>query len=367
MFHKRTRFGWLTLLVLTAFVTACGEEGAPESPATQIEEPVLHTDPAGPIEITMTPLDTSGADSRIGALQFVSGYVLTSDHDTFGGLSGLVITSDDEMLALEDVGLLVGAELVFDADSDKLIGLGNTYIHALTDADGAPLNPPPYDSSDAERCPSATADVYETRDTIGQHDSEGIDVGPDLDLYVTFERHHRVIRYGQNGAENIPLPEDLLHAPCNAGLEAIAILPSGDLLLIGEGIHNADRSLRAWKVSADSTTELSYPYVEGFRPTGLAALPNGDALVVERFFTPAIGNKARILKVSAESIAAAGMLDAQEIAFFDGQNFPIDNLDGIAVRSTSGGETDVFLVSDHNFSPDRQRTLLLQFRIINEM
>lgn len=350
-------------LLLALPLTACGDTGDSEQAASSPETPLLHSNPPGPINITLTPLEIEGAELEIGALSYVSGYVLTADHDTFGGLSGLAINDQDQILALEDIGLLVTADMMIEAGTEKLVWFANAYIHAVESESGGPLNPPPYDSEEAERCPSSTADVYEVRSTIGQHDTEGIDVGPNGDRYISFERHHRVLHYTSDGIVSVALPESVLHAPCNASLEAIALLKDGGILVVGEGIHNEDGSLKAW-VSKDGTyRELKYPYVEGFRPTGLAALDDGDVLVVERFFVPGIGNKSRILRIESQSLSEPGQIIANEIAFFDGQNFPIDNLEGLATRETAAGETDIFLVSDHNFSPERQRTLLLQFRL----
>ena len=63
-------------------------------------------------------------------------------------------------------------------------------------------------------------------------------------------------------------------------------------------------------------------------------------------------------------IKDGGLVDGAALATAD-MAYQIDNMEGIGVHRTAGGETVLTLVSDDNFSPI-QRTLLLQFTLVGE-
>ncbi len=98
----------------------------------------------------------------------------------------------------------------------------------------------------------------------------------------------------------------------------------------------------------------------GFAPTAACALPGGEILVLERFYTPAEGVKARLTLIPAGEPAAGARLRPRELALLE-PPFPVDNLEAMAARR-EGERTLVYLLSDDNYSP-LQRTLLLCFAL----
>ena len=100
---------------------------------------------------------------------------------------------------------------------------------------------------------------------------------------------------------------------------------------------------------------------DGFDITDLAFLPDGDLLLLERWFKPFRGVGLRIRRVPGHSIQKGATLDGSYLIEADlGQE--IDNMEGISIHR-SQGRTVITLVSDNNFS-FLQRNLLLEFELV---
>jgi hypothetical protein len=72
----------------------------------------------------------------------------------------------------------------------------------------------------------------------------------------------------------------------------------------------------------------------------------------------------RLRRIPLASLKDGALVDGPVLAAAD-MGYQIDNMEGIGVHRTPGGETVLTLVSDDNFSPI-QRTLLLQFTLVGE-
>ena len=294
---------------------------------------------AGPLSVTMLPVKvTPDGAPRIGALTLLAAYQLRSDHPRLGGLSSLALSSDGRTLVLlSDRGHWLSARLV-QAPGGALKSLKDWQIQPIRDADGAPVQRP-------------------------WHDAEGIARAPDGAWLISFEWHHRIWRYprGLLGGRPAPLrlPPELREAPGNGGLEAIAALPDGRLLLICEHFMNQDGTHRGWIGQDGALRPLSYVSEEGFAPTDLAVVPgSGDVLVLERAFSVLRGNRARILRIRAAALRPGARLRGEELARLE-PPMRVDNFEGLAVQRHSSGALLVYLVSDDNFSV-LQQTLLYQ-------
>ena len=99
----------------------------------------------------------------------------------------------------------------------------------------------------------------------------------------------------------------------------------------------------------------------GYENTDATLLPSGDVLVLERHFSLVRGVSMRIRRLTQSSIKPSATVDGDVLVEAD-LGYQIDNMEGIAV-SHLNGETRITVISDNNYRPQYQRTLLLQFAL----
>lgn len=300
---------------------------------------------AGQLAVEAIPIRLSAEEpgpQRLGGLTFVSGFELRSPDRRFGGLSGLALSADGSMLyAVSDRGFWISIVTRHDAEG-RLITLGAMEMADLQTPAGTPVG-------------------------SGQRDAEGLAWERDGSFIVSFEQIHRLWRYPpppaafRAPAQPMPVPAELAGAPNNGGIEGIAVLPDGRILMITEEYENPDGSVKGWFLEQGRFDSVSYVPSQGFRLTDIAALANGDILVLERRYGLLSSWAARIKRVPKESLRAGARLSGQELARLD-PPLVVDNFEGIAVREDPNAGTLVYIISDDNYSP-LQRTLLLQFRL----
>ncbi|MDP6342320.1 MAG: esterase-like activity of phytase family protein [Alphaproteobacteria bacterium] len=304
---------------------------------------------AGPPAVRAEAISLNSEDPnqrRLGRLHYLAGVELDSDDPRFGGLSGLSLAADGRRLvAITDLGNWLRAELQFDGDG-RLTGLAGVALGRLKGENGAPL---PEKGGKRER------------------DAEAVERLARGGYLVSFERRHRVLRYPGVDLAGRPvpfaIPPDIDGAPRNGGVEAMTPLPDGRILLLSEDFRDAGGNLIGWLYSADGNFlgRLSLTATGIFRPTDLAALPNGDVLLLERRYTVAGGAGARLSRLAADQIRPGGRLDGEELAVL-APPLAVDNFEGLAVVPAPRGGWLIYLLSDDNFNP-LQRTLLLQFHL----
>ncbi|MGE3932844.1 MAG: esterase-like activity of phytase family protein [Rhodospirillaceae bacterium] len=296
-----------------------------------------------PLSAAALPLNPENLEqSAVGALVYRGGLHLRSSDPRFGGLSGLSVSPDGRRLvAVSDRGYWVTATLVYDEVgllADAVAG----EIGDLADPDGAPVADTPL--NDAEEL---------VRD------------GPDW--LVTFERHHRIWRYPATPGgfamrpQRVPDPPGLARAPPNGGLEALARLPDGRLFGLVEGRDGEGGRTPGWVGTPGRWLPLEYVRTGIFRPTGAAALPDGDVVVLERRFTLLGGPGARLARVPAAALRHGAAVEGTALAVL-APPLVVDNMEGIAARRGANGETILYLVSDDNYNV-LQRTILLMFAL----
>lgn len=276
------------------------------------------------------------AVDHVGSFRFRGAVTFAAPH--VGGLSGLaVLDGNRQLVAISDRAQIVTARL-------RLDGQGG-----LAAVESPVLRPLPL-----ERRPKAGERLS---------DSEELAALPDGGWLVSFERAHRILRYGPGFAHPVmlPTPPGAEDAPSNGGMEALTVLPDGRLLAFEEG-EDGPQPRPAWlgtpPVRGDGDwAVMSYRPAAGFRPTGAATLPDGDALVLERRVSWIGGWGSRIVRLPAASLRAGADLSGVELARLESP-FITENFEGIAVTRGPAGETLVWLISDDNFSP-LQRTLLV--------
>ena len=286
------------------------------------------------------------ARRQFGLLEFRGGLALRSSFKNFGGMSAIRVASDGaHFIALNDKGWWFRGRIVY--EGSRPTGIVDAEMAPILGPDGQPL---------AAR---------------GWYDTESIaeDGGT---LYVGIERVHQIVRfnYGKEGllarGRPIPLPPGFRSLPSNRGLEALVFVPKG-LPLGGTLIAISERGL-------DTAGNIQRLPDRGARPGGFAVkrssnydisdaalLPGGDLLLLERKFSWTSGLSVRIRRIALGESSRARLVDGP-VLFEADLGYEIDNMEGLSVHRSAGGETVLTLISDDNFSP-LQRTLLLQFTL----
>ncbi len=283
--------------------------------------------------------------ARFGQLEFRGGLELQSDHGAFGGFSSIRMDAAGQRLtAISDKGQWLTARV--DMEGPKLSGLAQARMAPILGPNGRPL--------------AAT----------GNWDTESLWIEGGT-AWIGVERTHRIFRFDTFGRDGlnargtpIPVPMGNNRLPSNRGIEALGILPrpsplAGTLLAISERGLNAAGDIRAFLMGRGDPAEVFVKRTNDFDVTDLAFLPNGDLLLLERWFSAWRGVAFRIRRIDLAAIRAGATVDGPVVMSAD-MTGQIDNMEGLATHRNAEGETILTIVSDNNFS-FLQRTLLLQF------
>jgi hypothetical protein len=337
---KRSRRALVTLLAGLIVVATPG--------ATQTARVAQ---PPAAIEIAAEPLE--GFDHRdptrrqFGLLEFRGGLVLTSRFKEFGGLSAIRVAADGaNFVAATDKGWWLKGRITY--AGKRPTGIVEAEMAAMLGPDGRPL---------AAR---------------GWYDTEAIaeDGGT---LYVGIERVNRIVRfdYGKDGllarAQPIEVPPAVRTLPNNKGLEALVFVPKnlalgGTLIAISErGLDKSGNNL-AFLIGGPRPGTFTVKRSADFDISDAALLSPGSLLLLERKFSWTSGLFIRIRSVALADVRPGAVVDGPVLLEAD-LGYAIDNMEGLSVHRTAGGETVLTLISDDNFSV-LQRTLLLQFTLI---
>ena len=285
------------------------------------------------------PIDSGDrAVRRVGLLDYLGGWELTSDNAGLGGISALIAMTGGDMLALSDSGVLMG----FHAGGGESVR--RPFIAPL------PIRP-----QDRHR-PWWT------------WDSEALTHDPVSDRYwVGFELQQAICRYAPGFArvEACRTWPELVAWPKTGSIESLTRLPDGRFIAISEmgmttdGQH--DTLLFAGDPADMATPDpihLRYTPPQGFRPTDAVALDARRLLVLNRRLTLQSLFTATIAIVDLpERIEAGAELKARTLARL-APPLLADNFEGMAV-SREGARTILWVVSDDNHE-NFQRTLLLK-------
>ncbi|MEU9476726.1 esterase-like activity of phytase family protein [Streptomyces sp. NPDC048191] len=195
----------------------------------------------------------------------------TYDGTFVGNFSALAVEGDGSIAALEDRSSL------FDLDARTL--QPEAAVH-LADEKGAEL------------------------------DSEGLVVDRDGTRLISSETEPSVRRYSADGRilDRLPVPSSLLVAPAgratdNQTFEGLTLLPGGHTLLASmESALSGDAAgivrFQTWQRTKGDHFRLSAQYAyrtdPGLGVPEVQATPDGRLLVLERGFTPGVGNTVRL-------------------------------------------------------------------------
>lgn len=289
----------------------------------------------------VVPLDESFSP-QVGALKLQN--VIALSGGGIGGLSGLWVSPDStRFAAVADDGHSVTGRLTRDREG-RLSG--------MSEIKRAPLLPPEI-----------------ARNGKRDNDAEELARLPGGGWLVSFERNHRLLRFGEGFAADgppveFPTPPGLKDAPENGGVEGLAVWPDGGMLALEEGADGAAPT-RGWftptlPAGPNGWRAFAYRAATDHRPSGAAALPNGDALALERRASLLSGFSVRIVLLRRQQFADAkpgAMIEGEELARLSPPGVS-DNFEGVAAVLRADGDIDVYLLSDDNFSP-LQNTLLV--------
>ncbi|ANS65406.1 lipoprotein [Streptomyces lincolnensis] len=273
----------------------------------------------------------------------------TTYDDTFvGNLSALAVDKDGSLAALSDRSAL------FDLDARSL---APTSVVPLADESGAAL------------------------------DSEGLVVDRDGTRLITSETEPSIRRYSADGRilDRLPVPPSLRVAPAgravsNGTFEGLTLLPGGRTLLASmEYALSGDSPglvrFQTWQRHGTSFrpgAQYAYPVDAGLGVPEVQATPDGRLLVLERGFTPGVGNTVRLYLADprhatdtggVENLTGqSGVRPIRKTLLTDLVTCPslgatakqpqpnplLDNIEGMAITGYSKGRLKVLLVSDDN-------------------
>jgi hypothetical protein len=286
---------------------------------------------------------------RFGRLEFRGGLVLASDHERFGGLSGIRVAPDgSQFIAVTDRGYWLRGRLTI--QGDRPTGIADAEIAPMLASDGRELG------------------------ASGWYDTESL-AADDGTLYVGIERVHRIVRFdfGKRGfaarAVPIPTPAGMRALPNNQGIEALVHVPkglplAGTLVAISERGLDGDGNIRGFLIGGPAPGTFAVRRHNDFDITDATLTPAGDLLVLERHFSFARGVGMRVRRLTLNEIRPGALVDGA-VLIEAGNGHEIDNMEGLSAHRNAAGETILTIVSDDNFSR-LQRTLLLRFALIDE-
>jgi hypothetical protein len=339
----RGAFSLLTVAALLAGAFLVGKGGAAFDQGTTPTSALVTAYPL-PIFNPDAP-----AQTRFGPLAYLGGLELRSPHAGFGGISAIRINGE-AFIAVSDVG-------------DWITG-------RITARDGVPTG-----LGDVMIGPVLLADGRRAKD-LGQWDTESI-AFDGSQAYVGIERQHSILGFdfGKDGIRSrgraVPVPDFVKDWPQNRGIEALGFLPAASPYagrLIGLSERSSDKGETSdgfvMKTDGSEPFRFSIRRSGGFDVTDLDFLPNGDLILLERFFSPLRGVGMRLRRIKTSLIQPDAVIEPEILLAVDNSH-TIDNMEGMSIHQDSKGETFVTLIADDNFSI-AQRTLLLRFRWIGD-
>jgi len=315
-------------------------------------------DPLAPpqmIQITARPITfdrDQPSKTRFGKLEWLGTLNLTSTSPNFGGYSGLVLDkTGTRLLALSDKGTWLRGKLTY--RNGKIAKLSEGTIGSLLGYGNKPLTGK--FSSDSESI------VMESQGSVTGN------------AYISFERRHRIDVYPATRTgfsapkRHLKLPAQAKSVKRNKGIEAIAILRAGPLMgaVLGfaEDIVDAQNNHIGWLIGGPAPGMLTLKQRGGFSITDMASLPGGDIVVLERRFRFTEGVKMRLRRIPLSEVKAGALLDGEVLIEVNSLQ-EIDNMEGLTVHRGEGGRAILTLISDNNFNSTFQRTLLMQFALV---
>lgn len=244
--------------------------------------------------------------------------------DSFGGWSGIEVDADGVgFTAISDRGLIVSGRLLRNSRG-WLIGADAGPILSLAHTDGG------------------TLPRYWT-------DSEGLAIGPDGKVYVSFEAEDRINMYADAAADiatELPRDPDFEGFQNNSAMEALAIAEDGTLYTLPERSGALDRPFPVYRFRDGAWDQpFTLPRRGDFLPTGADIGPDGRFYLLERRFSSSqLGFASRVRRFDLDEDGLTN-----EVTLFTSEPRQHDNLEGIAVWKDDLEIIHLTMISDDNF------------------
>jgi hypothetical protein len=259
----------------------------------------------------------------------IGDYVWSIDDPNFGGFSAIEVTDDGTgFVALSDRGHFITG--TFERENGVVQGIDAGPMLPLRDMDGAVLS-------------------------RANSDSEGLAIGPDGQLHVSFEWMHGVRHFTAPDMPASALLTDTILADLqtNSSLEALAIAPDGALYTLPERSGLATRPFPVYRLRGDVWDQpFDIPRRGSFLMSGADIGPDGRLYLLERDFT-GIGFRSRVRRFELDGSGEETILETGILTH--------DNLEGISVWQDSEG-LRLTMISDDNFR-FFQRTQIVEYRL----
>jgi len=253
---------------------------------------------------------------------------LAMDAPVFGGFSSLEVATDGRSFtATSDRGLLMEGDIL--RENGRMVGVENLVLSPILDTKGAPL--------------------------AGLNsDAEGLAIGPDGAIYMSFEGNHRIMRQPVAGAlpDFVPKHPDFRSLINNSGLEALAVAEDGVIFAIPERSGAVDRPFPVYRL-LDTGWDKAWEIERRgeYLVTG-ADILNNQLYVLERDLVGIFGFSSRIRRFSiGDGLGPEEVLITTRTRQFD-------NLEGIALWQSPEGQTRALMISDNNFRFFQQSQLV---------
>lgn len=258
--------------------------------------------------------------------------VWSENQSSFGGFSGIEMLSDDRFIAISDRGHFAIGNLVHGDGSLKDVTL-EQWAEILT-SKGSTLDPK-------------------------DRDAEGIAIGPDGTIYVSFESNSRIMSHADifSAAEFVPKHPDFRRLQNNSGLEALAIDASGRLHTIPERSGKLDRPFPVYRFDGSEWNVIfQIPRSRSYLVVGADFGPDGYFYVLERGFSWLTGFSMRVRRFDLSNPN-----DGETIVEKSGG---LENAEGISVWRHSDSSIRMVLISDDNFNA-MQSTVVTEYQIVD--
>lgn len=298
---------------------------------------------AQPVAISTEPIgffQRLSSSGEFGSLSWRGGLTLVSEAAEFGGFSGLVLSGNcEDMLAVSDRGNWLQARLLY--AGDRLAGADEAVMSLMRDSKGKPQKSKVWADAEAvTRLGNGRIAVgFESRVRFGIHDL----AGRGLDARFQPVQH----------------PKDIDHGPENGEIEALGELSDGRLMAIAERQFDAQGNIRGWAWRGEEISRFVLERYGAYQVTDMAV--DGDAvLTLERRFSAGSLPGMAVRRFAVSDIASGKPVRPELLLEATAPLYVIDNMEAIALCERRG-ETRLTLMSDDNFNPSVQSTILLQF------
>lgn len=275
---------------------------------------------AEPVEIPAPP-EGQESDLQVTGIWDISG-----SGAGFGGLSALIAMPGDQLRSFSDRGWQITFQLGPDGPGEM------TAAQVIPQADLA-------------------SRLFDIESATTSADGES--------YWLGYEALHAIHRFTPDDS-----PDGLrdfrgeLRVPLNEGIEAMVRLTDGRFVIFPErgplGYLMADDPVSGAELEE---VPVTWP-VAGFKPTDAAQLPDGRVMVLMRRFSMDPLPKFESLIAIGDAPRSGEDWEPEVFANLD-DLVPPENYEGLAIRELAGGDAEIYLISDDNFSAF-QRTLLVR-------